>query len=513
MPDDSAGGLTEPAFIERMKRRRRRRRGLIAAGLAVVVALGSWLAVSALTPGSGCGTGMSAYQGECVGVNADGTARLDPSLAGIENDIAGQDSQVTADDHGDYLSVALLTSLTTGAGSDVTLARIRQELEGAYAAQQSWNKQGFRPAINLLLTNEGSSQQAWTQVVGELKSLPSADHLVAVVGVGLSNTATVRAAQAMAAWPDPIPMVGSVDTADGLNSDGLPPSLAALVGQQFGGHLPGLFRVAPTTGDEVTLLKQYLTSHPAIVSRKQLARAIVVYDTSSSDLYTATLRIDFQAAFGPYLHERYDADPSTQAIVNQFNNIAGVVCPQGSTAVLPLVLYAGRESTFPTFINQLRQLQSCPAGSRITVITGADAEGLPVSSTAPNPGGPAIEVIFPNLSDKDKLSYQYTQAFAGPSVVKADVTASWGVMTYDAVAAVEQAARKFVNGSATLLPSRGDLADTLADFNAASNAVVGATGDFLFQQDGDEGCQLVPVVIDRNGGSGIVFDARPRCPA
>ena len=157
-----------------------------------------------------------------VGVT-DGSYVFAPPLAAIEKTIKNQDAN--AQKTGDYVSIALLTPLTSAPGSDVTLSRIQQQMEGAATAQAYLNRQDFKPAIRLLLANEGSQQQAWPQVVRQLQDWPADQNLVAVVGVGLSTTDTVQAARQLASGTIPLPMIGSIDTGDGLNTSGPQPPL------------------------------------------------------------------------------------------------------------------------------------------------------------------------------------------------------------------------------------------------------------------------------------------------
>ena len=54
---------------------------------------------------------------------------------------------------------------------------------------------------------------------------PASPTLVAVVGIGLSTTNTVQAARQLASGASPLPMIGSVDTGDRLDTSGpQPPS-------------------------------------------------------------------------------------------------------------------------------------------------------------------------------------------------------------------------------------------------------------------------------------------------
>ena len=186
-------------------------------------------------------------------------------------------------------------------------------------------------------------------MAGQLQQQESADHLVAVIGVGLSNDDTATVAKLIAAWPQPVPMIGTVDTADGLNST------------LFGGTLTDhqwLARVEPTTGNEVSLLKQYLAS------KGPLPTTLLVWDNSSNDWYTRTLRIDFTDQFHPTYTQQYSPGYGP----GQFGTISNEVCPGGGSPLT--ILFAGRETVFKAFLDQLRQQTNCPKEDTITVVTG-----------------------------------------------------------------------------------------------------------------------------------------------
>jgi hypothetical protein len=508
-------GFTAPAVKEKKDRGRARRkklrRALIAAGAAVIVGIGGWQAVRLLT--ATCGGGTYGYQGECVGVT-DGSHVFDPSLAAIEGTIRRQNAQAQAT--GDYVSVALLTPLTSAPGTDVTISRVQQELEGAATAQAYLNgRQHFSPAIRLLLANEGSAQQAWPQVVRQLQAWPADQNLVAVVGVGLSTTDTLMAARQLASGTTPLPMIGSVDTGDGLNSSGPQPPL---VPPALSGRISGLVRVEPSVADEVTLLSRYYLANgkkppaggkpsgrPAPPNAALSPDAVLVYDNDPSDLYTGSLSLDF-SQLGAHIIDRKQFAPQDES--NEFASIADDVCPPGATTT-PVVLYAGRESAFPDFIQKLSTYTNCPSGGTITVLTGADAEAFNPAKTAPSPGGPTIDVVYPNIADARQLEPWYPQVFEGPP---GDLNASWAIMTFDAVAAAEQAARQASQGSSAP-PTPAAVTSLLYDFNKLTDPVSGATGPFVITSDGDEGCQWIPLIINHDGTSRVLSEQRPGCPA
>jgi hypothetical protein len=497
----------EPAAKRTQRARAGRRRTLriIAAGVlgAAVVGVGAWRIVASVTGPSSCRTRAVIYDRECVGVT-DSASAFDPSLAPLVNKIARDNQNVEA--AGDYVTVVLLTPLTTVPGSDVTLARIRQQMEGAYLAQESWNGPlpsssgatvGNRPRIRLLLASDGDAGQAWPQVTRQIRQEPASANVVGVIGMGLSTTSTLQAARALATGSDSIPMIGTIDTADGLNSQGLS---VAKVGSALAGPITNLTRVTPTVGDEISALHGYL--------RSTLGQAILVRDTDQYDLYTQTLATDFSEQFANNIASKVPYDTSA-AVTNEFNTIAGDVCP--STAVKPpAILYAGRESLLPNLISQLRDLSTCPKRDTITVVTGSDAEALSATTeTAPNQDGPQIKVVYANLIDTDELASSYKTSFThlfGPT----DLDASWAIMTYDAMSAAEQAARSAAGSSVTFLPPPSSIGSSLVDLHSIQGATVNR---FRISADGDEQCQVVPVVIDSGGTTTITPPAHQAgCP-
>jgi ABC-type branched-subunit amino acid transport system substrate-binding protein len=115
--------------------------------------------------------------------------------------------------------LAPLTEPSNGT-SDVSLARIADELRGAYLSQQYVNTKGDLPfGIRLVLANEGSSEQGEGEVVSQLKQLTAfPGRLLAVAGIGISVQATETAAQALGAGGANIPMFGAVTTANPLDN-------------------------------------------------------------------------------------------------------------------------------------------------------------------------------------------------------------------------------------------------------------------------------------------------------
>jgi hypothetical protein len=84
----------------------------------------------------------------------------------------------------------------------------------------------------------------------------------------------------------------------------------------------------------------------------------VAYDNDPSDLYTASLSLDFTRQFGAHIIDKKQFAPDPGDESDEFATIAGDVCAPGATST-PVVLYAGRESAFPDFIKGLRTDTNC----------------------------------------------------------------------------------------------------------------------------------------------------------
>lgn len=412
--------------------------------------------------------------GECVG-STDGSFSFDPGrtqadrgIAQAERDIAAQNAKVVRKGH--YVTVALLTPLTWSPASAVTLTRIQDELDGAYAAQYDANvNQAVSPQIRLVLANEGSLEQAWSPVVSQLKQMTAApNRLVAVIGMGVSVTATVDGAKALSKAG--IPMVGSVITGDALNWQ----------------HIPGLASVAPSNSQEVAALVSYLRANGG------LSHAFLVSDSEASDLYTASLRQDFATAFGARVLGDEPYGPGPQ-IGNQFNLIADNIC--GIPGPPPLVIYAGREVVLGRFIHQLQGSPDCDS-KKITVMTGSDASAISPGLTAAQPGqaqqpGPAqVSVRYAALINSGDVTPSFQRLFTG--MFGSDgLHDSWMLETYDALAATARAVG-LATGSSPGYPEPGVIMNAIRNLNL-EHQVQGATGPFSIGLNGDQISPRVPI--------------------
>ncbi|HEY9472505.1 MAG TPA: hypothetical protein VIS06_01505, partial [Mycobacteriales bacterium] len=406
-------------------------------------------------------------------------------------------------------TVALLTPLTSSTVSNVSIERIRSQLEGAYVAQHTANSGGINPRIRLVLANMGSQEQAWEAVVGQLAGMADgSDHLVTAIGMGVSSQPTVRAAKALAGHG--IPVVGAVITADGLNT----------TATGLGGPIPGLTRVNTSVGDELAVIADHLGRN-----RPDLHTALLVSDENSSDLYTAALQRDFTTTGlsrywvdGGRVVQPYDGTPGTPGTDAQFRAIVSNLC-----GVNPpdMVFYAGRASLLPTFVARLRQ-RNCARDRTVTVVTGSDASDLAAGLPRPNAVDAPVTVIYAPLADPaaladrrfnpDLAQYQrFANTFTRVSGFTADDLADgWAIMTHDAMLAATIAIGR-ATGQSSQLPGPGDVRSLLYLSNSPTTSVPGAGGTFTFDpRTGDAVGRRIPVMELRPDGSLAVLGTFPQ---
>jgi hypothetical protein len=509
---DTGPGVAEPppvSFVPQKSGRgirRDRRIRALAAVAAIAVLAGAATGVYTLVSGGGPALcpGASAARpfqvvmngGECVGVS-DGSFVFDPGPSGYrsgilatEQAIAAENNAVVAGQQG-YVTVALLTVLTSPppgstTPSDVTPSRIEDELRGAYLAQYHANHElGLHPPVRLLLASEGSTEQGWGTSWSELRQLPATGpgQLVAVTGMGISVKQTVNAAQTIGTAG--IAMFGAVITADGLDY----------------ATSPLLDRVVPSVSDEVRALAGYLPKPP---------RSALVFDANTKDLYTASLRTDFKAAFGPSLNAgegEIPYVPSTRGSP-QFKKIAQDLC---ATSTPPLVFYAGRNSVFQRFVQQL-ELEGACNPKKLEIVTGGDADGFPASGTAGSSGGAQVTVVYADIENPNPANLQPGfrhdfETLLGRSSDQS-MTDPWLLASYDAATAAANAiedAEGSVSDPARLTASDVNL--WVSQLNRSA-AVAGATGTLQISIHGDLEHPAIPIIRLEGGQATILTVAK-----
>jgi hypothetical protein len=445
--------------------------------------------VSFVPPVSGRGGRRARRLAGAAAALALAVAAGDPAIAATEHAIEVANANVVTG--GNYVTIALLTPLTepSGGTSDVSLARIADELRGAYLAQQYVNTRGNLPfGVRLVLANEESSEQGEGEVVSQLKQLTAfPGRLLAVAGMGISVQATETAAQALGAGGADIPMFGAVTTADPLDNT----------------TNTDLVRVVPDVAVQLRALLRVLGQPGQALApvRRGAAppKVVLVYDRNTRDLYTSSLRKDFENAFSSGLSPDTElpyvsGGPETTGV---FGAIARALCPS-PTAQPPVVLYAGRESVLGDFVGQLQGAGNCQ-GKQVTVVTGSDANALPPGSTRSDAGGARVTVVYSDI-EPDHVTPAFAGIYQQWIKTASGMTDAWLTATYNAMTAAWNAIHLGAVGDPQQ-PGQltaGDVANALPGLYVG-DALEGATGNFSITTNGDLNSDDVPIIQIANG--------------
>lgn len=252
-----------------------------------------------------------------------------------------------------WVSVVYLLPMRPGEDSTNTADSIRHELEGAYTAlweANRTNSQGDSPQIRLLLGNPGGSDDQRNYTLAQIEAQRTAQHIVAVAGLGTSTAATRASIQRLT--QEDIAAFGSVITADDLSD------------------IPGLVRVAPPNADEAAAAAAYLAKdHPG-------AKVLLVEDRRVSDLYSSTLADEFRKSYpaGQLVQQPMEYDSSKSDVSTYFTKQMANVC----LADPDVVFFAGRGVDLPRFLAPLAQ-RYC-AQKTLNVISGDDASQVEQSA-------------------------------------------------------------------------------------------------------------------------------------
>jgi hypothetical protein len=367
-------------------------RASLALALAGVVA-GSGLAwvnhkYIATTCGAGCVTDGSLY------------FSTDPLMRTIENDIAQENANVRSD--GAYKTIVLLDPFIYSAGGTISQARIIDELAGALLAQEATNQQARQAGtqgIQLLLANEGTSaEEGAAEAVARIQALQGPDHIAAVAGMGLSDVATQTAAMTLAG--NHLPMFGAVTTADEFN----------------GVNFSGFYQAIPDVESQV----QALLNNARIPPDQHVA---LIYSDQPGDLYSANLYTDFTTALksqATLTDLAFDPTSDPAAVGEAFADDTSSVCgkngvsnsgPAGAKGNPQFVLFAGRAASLPALITVLQQSAVCKK-QYVTILTGSDANDLPLSATIPSQiPGATVTVEYADIEDAADLTKAFTSDY------------------------------------------------------------------------------------------------------
>jgi ABC-type branched-subunit amino acid transport system substrate-binding protein len=474
---------------------RPKRGRLIGAGLAAVVLLAAVLVYALVRHGPQCASGIprvNVRAGEQVhreSIGVTGTYAFEPRFKQLMTALQKENAFATQGGKGTYVTVAFIGPLTNPD------ERVVHQLEGAVTGQHAANQEplvGDRPRIKLVLANMDSTEGHWRHIADDLiKMVHGPDHLVAVTGMGLSQSETVWAAQRLRGAD--LPMVSDIVTADTIDKS------TAI----------GLARVNPRVGDEVAALAQY------VKDKTKLRRAILVNSAEEGDLYAESLTTSFKKDMATYWRAGGQiGNPFGENPGNEFNVIVGNLCSVRSP---DMIMYAGRGRDLPKFIGYLSN-RNCHPG-RITIVTGSDTvrlslndpenrQALAALSARHNP----ISLIYVPLAEPSVLRdvtknpqpqadryAKFERSFRNLGFEPEHVRTGWAIMSHDAVLAAAKAIR--LAAPVQGLPTPVRVRDSLYLLSSPTNSVPGASGQFRIDPDtGNRVVGRLPVLLLRSSG-------------
>lgn len=468
--------------------RRRRRRFVVAITLtATLVVVGVVWLVPIITCGSvNPFSGLRDVGGECVGVT-DGSYEFDPEFREVQEDVKAENDWVAGQHETrgtPAVKIALLSTLTASDISPLNRKQVRHAIEGAYTAQHRANRTrelgSPQPLIQLVLANEGSTQQGWEVTADRLIAMVGDNiPLAAVMGQGISTSRTTAAARKLSEAG--IPMVTGATMADGLDND----------------HIPGLIRAAPSNTDAATAVRRYLDS------QRKLRKGVLVFDNRESDTFAATLKDAFEAQLGGYIGSSKQPFPGSsveQGGPDVFDQITPSICLAGTD----MVFFAGRAPDFETFLESLAE-RPCRDDRPITAVfvdLGPNPRGddglldllragnmTVLHATGYDPRWPRGETEAPEGFAKFQAHFE-SLVGGGPEALDD----GYAVTNHDSMTAAIRAVR-ITNPWENTAPSPEDVRAHLLLLNGV-NAVLGATGTLQFNDNrgGNPGGKYVPIV-------------------
>jgi ABC-type branched-subunit amino acid transport system substrate-binding protein len=265
-----------------------------------------------------------APDGECIGLtdaagHLPGTTReVNGMLAGI----AGENAKVARLQRSrtppGYVTVVVLTTLTSPTSAGKSIAAGLNELRGAWLAQRAVNTQaddGSNLPMRLVVANGGGNSAYADRTSRRIVRLAKHDPtVVAVTGLGQSREATRRAIALLGAAG--IPMVGSTNSADVL------------------ADTPYYFRVAANNLREARVALAYADTawHPR--------NAVILADPG--DTYSMNLATDFAGAFAPRPATTLTYHAQSRGVAGEMLAAVRRICRDRPD----LIYYAGRANEF-----------------------------------------------------------------------------------------------------------------------------------------------------------------------
>lgn len=319
----------------------------------------------------------------------DGTHIFNENLRAVEELILRENQRV-AGGKIPYVSIAYADVMNPEpSGNAINADLTRHDLEGAYLAQLAWNQGGGKPPgvlVRLLLADQGTQGDNWLATSDVLAAaVGSADHLVAVTGLGISVDTTRRLIDRLSA--NKIGIVSAALTGNSMTEslDGRP--------------VRGMVRVGPTNSNEAEAAVRFIDAAPDLPEQPAI---MLVQDQSRADEYAKSLGEAFTRAIAAGTRRGATLTGSTIIFDSSLGDAAmilGANAEKVCSAHADIVYFAGREGDLQGFLAGLAG-RSCAKSRHLTVISG-DAVSHLSGRTLWQGNDANLNVIFTSLSHPD----------------------------------------------------------------------------------------------------------------
>lgn len=471
---------------------------LVVLAVVLVVAVPLFFGYRWVEPRISCRDGFPSEElwsadGECVGISSSGYAFGLDTFAPILAKIDEQNRKAKeggCPKNATPVTIGVLSTLT----SDHASGRAPHELEGIAAGQARANGEGCVHPILLKVGHIGATEQAAESLARMMKDDPD---VVSVVGLGLSDQRSADAANVLGGQDRPVPMVASLITAEGFDTDGSKsdnPDYSTCdpeatyprgVGNGY------LYRVAFRNAKQIQQLGGFLGTRPDFV----------VTPNDRRDPYTCTA-LPFVRRLGEAPEVKFDRDdPPTLA------QAARRICGQSGPVT---AFYTARSRDLGRFLHSINKEYGnglCQSSS-ITVVSTSDA----VRMRVPEPDNDLeltrrqaldsdvfrdgrLRLVYAPLADVDAARdnrefRELDTLFREASFDPAHLDSGWAINGYDALFTVSEAVRTL---SAQAVVTRSQVNSAINGL-AEGSGRLGAGGTIAFDNAGNRTGE--PVIVE-----------------
>jgi ABC-type branched-subunit amino acid transport system substrate-binding protein len=275
-------------------------------------------------------------------------------------------------EHFPYVTIVILTMLTSSPQHRGAVATGRDDLRGAYIAQLQQNSTFQTPLLRILIANAGDSSQYAIPVAKQIIQAVQEDKtIVGVVGPAQSRDETAEAVR----------MLGRAH---------IPTLSATASSDTFTGISPFFFRTSPTNTDQVNLGVQY--------AETRLGAETAVLFEDPTDNYSRTLSAAFIKRFQDQDHHRiFKIEHYNAKDAGNVSNTIAAAINNACTYDPDLIYFTGRADDMVTLLNTM---PSCGKENETKIIAADELDQI-----ISEPGGK-----FP-LSASNRVYYT---SFASP---------------------------------------------------------------------------------------------------